>query len=298
MTAVDVDGLTICYEEAGDRNAPTVLLIMGLGAQLTVWPEEFWRGLVTRGFRVIRYDNRDVGLSDKFDQAGTPDLAAVLGQLAAGETPAVPYRLDDMARDAIGLLDALAIRRAHVVGASMGGMIAQILAADHPDRVLSLTSIMSTSGRRDLPPGRPDVMQALLVRPNDPTDRAAVIAHMVRLVQLIGSPAHPRDEAEIRRRVVEDLDRCYYPPGVARHFAAVLASGSREKLLPRIRVPVLVVHGADDPLIPVAGGEDTAALIPGAALKIVPGMGHDITPTLAAGLVDAIAEHCRRLPVA
>ena len=294
MARVQANGIAIEYEEIGDRTAPAMLLVMGLGAQLTFWPDEFCQGLADAGFRVIRYDNRDVGLSQKFAEAGVPDFGATMAKAMAGEHVPAPYLLEDMAADAVGLLDTLGIDKAHVVGASMGGMISQIIAAEYPRRSASLVSIMSTSGRRDLPPGKPEALQALMSRPDNPNDREALIRHSMRVSRIIGSPGFPPDETDQYQRIARNIDRAYYPEGMARQFAAILASGSRVELLKTIRVPTLVVHGADDPLVPVEGGKDTAAHVPGAELKIVPGMGHGLEPGVVPILVQSIADYCRQ----
>jgi len=294
MAQVQANRIAIEYEEFGNRQAPAMLLVMGLGAQLTFWPDRFCADLAESGFRVIRYDNRDVGLSTKFEAAGVPDIAGMFAKAMAGEPLNPPYLLSDMAADAVGLLDALAIDRAHVVGASMGGMISQIVAAKYPERAASLVSIMSTSGNPTVPHGKPEALQALMSRPENPDDRESLIRHSMRVSRIIGSPGFPPDEAEHYRQVARNIDRAYYPQGMARQFAAILASGSRIDLLKTIRVPSLVVHGADDPLVPVEGGKDTAAHIPGAALKIIPGMGHGLEPGLVPLLVEAIADYCRQ----
>ena len=203
-----------------------------------------------------------------------------------------PYTIDDMAADAIGLMDALGIGKAHVVGASMGGMIAQIIAARYVNRTRSLTSIMSSSGDPGLPPGKPEAISVLLAPRPHPDDRESVIKAGMTILRVIGSPRFPTSEADLRAKVEQAADRSYYPPGAGRHLLAVLAAGSRVGLLKQIRVPTLVIHGTDDPLVPVEGGEDTARHISGAVLKIIPGMGHDLANGLIPILVEAIADHC------
>jgi len=291
MPIVPANGIDIAYVESGDRTAPVILLIMGLGMQLTTWPDAFCQGLVDRGFRVVRFDNRDVGLSTKFGHTGTLALATALARAMTGRRVAAPYALTDMARDAIGLMDAIGVGRAHIVGASMGGMIAQIIAAEHAERVLSLTSLMSSSGNPDLPRGDVSLIGALSW-PRLVPNRERTIRHAMAFYRLIGSPGFPTTEDELRARVERSVDRCYYPAGIVRHLMAILASGSRVEMLARIRVPTLVLHGADDPLVPVEAGRDTADHIPGAKLRIIPGMGHDMARGLVPILVDAIAEHC------
>jgi pimeloyl-ACP methyl ester carboxylesterase len=287
------NGIDIAYEEFGARGAPAILLIMGLGAQLTRWSETFCQRLADGGFRVIRYDNRDVGLSTKFEAAGIPNVGALFQRAMHGQPVDAPYTLEDMARDGVGLLDTLGIAKAHIVGASMGGMIAQIFAATWPERTLSLVSIMSTSGRPGLPPATPAAMGALLATP-PAQDRDTVIAHALKNRAIVGSQKFPEDEAVLRPAIAADYDRGYYPQGSARQIAAVLKSGSRVALLEKIRVPSLAIHGADDPLVPVEGGKDTAATIPGAALLIVPGMGHAIETALIPTVTDAIIAFCRK----
>jgi pimeloyl-ACP methyl ester carboxylesterase len=293
MPSVTVDRLKIEYAESGDHAAPAILLIMGLGMQLTAWPEDLCDGLADRGFRVVRFDNRDVGKSTKIRRPGGLALAAAFARALAGFRVMPPYSLRDMAADALGLMDALGLDQAHIVGVSMGGMIGQIIAAEHAARTLSLTSIMSSSGNPNLPRGDPRVLQALM-RPRRWRDREHAIAEAMAFYRLIGSPDFPTGEDELRVKVTRSIDRCYYPAGFAHHILAIMASGSRVDLLRRIRAPALVVHGTDDPLIPVAAGKDTAAHIPGAELKIIRGMGHDLPSGLVPILVEAIAAHCRR----
>lgn len=284
MPQYDVGGTLLEIEEGGPRDAAALLLIRGLASQLIHWPEALLTALEEAGFRVIRFDNRDAGLSQKFDEAGVPDLAAV----AAGRA-APPYGLAEMAADAVGVLDALGVERAHVAGISLGGMVAQHLAFSHPERCLSVASIMSSSGAPGLPPATPEALEALTSSPEDATDRECVIAHGMRTQRVIASPAYPPSEAELRSYFERGYDRCYCPDGSLRQMAAVLADGSRAERLARVAVPMLVLHGADDPLIHPACGEDTARRVPGAKLEIVAGMGHDVTtanaPLLAAHLV-------------
>jgi pimeloyl-ACP methyl ester carboxylesterase len=294
MPFAEANGIELAYEETGDRTAPAILLIMGLGASLTFWPDPFFHGLAERGFRVIRFDNRDFGLSTKFDGVRA-DVDGAYGKLIRGEkVDAPPYGLPDMALDSIGLLDALEIDKAHIVGASMGGMIAQIIAADHREHVRSLVSIMSTSGDPRLPPGDPEALAVLTVKPPPPEDRAANIEHGLKCQRAIGSVSLPASDDELRVKVAEGYDRSNYYLGVPRQLLAVLANGSRVELLKRIAVRTLVIHGTEDPLVPPAGGKDTAARIPGAELMLVEGMGHDFPTPLIETLVDAVASHCRK----
>ena len=288
----DANHITLAYEDHGDPTAPPILLVMGLGGQLTLWPIELVDALVARGFRVIRYDNRDIGLSTKFDAAGVPNVKWLLVKSLLGLPVRTPYRLAEMAKDGIGLLDALDIGRAHIVGASMGGMISQHIAATFPDRTLSLTSIMSTTGNRRLPRAKKEAMQVLLTRP-DTDDEEARIAHGIRIARTIGSPAYPAAEDRLQRRVRSDYARSYHPPGFIRQTAAIVADGDRRVMLKQITAPTLVIHGDADPLVPVAGAHDTAASIAGAKLHIIPGMGHDLPVDLVEEMADQIANHAR-----
>lgn len=294
MPQVQANGINIEYESFGPEDRETVLLIMGLGGQLTVWQEELCHELVDRGYRAIRFDNRDVGLSTKFDEAGMPDMAAIFGALMTGAKPAAPYSLDDMAADAVGLLDALEIERAHIAGASMGGMIAQLVAANHPDRALSLTSIMSTTGNPALPQAKPEAMEVLMAPAASADDLEAIVARGMKAWSTIGSPGYRTDEKTLREWVLRDARRSFYPVGTARQMAAIVANGDRREKLKNIAVPAVVLHGADDPLVPVEGGKDTAASIPGAELRIVPGMGHDFPTALVQVFADAITAAAAR----
>lgn len=288
MAKIRVNGIELEYETHGDPRDPALLLIMGLGAQLTVWPMPFVEALVARGFRVIRFDNRDVGLSTKIERAGVPNLYAIVAQQFLRFRPQVPYTVADMADDAAGLLDALGIRAAHVVGASMGGMIAQHLAARHPGKVLSLASMMSTTGNPMLPMASFDAMRALIRRPRS-QDMDALIAHGMALTRIIAGPGYPMDEEVLRARVRENIERASYAPGFTRQLAAIIADGDRRPMLRRLRVPTVVIHGTTDPLIPPACGRDTAANIPGARLVELERMGHSLPIELIPPIVDAIA---------
>ncbi len=291
MARIKANGIEIEYETFGRKGDPALLLIMGLGAQLTLWPESLCEGLASHGFHVVRYDNRDVGLSTDFDKWGVPNIMDAFMKLMKGEKVATPYLLDDLANDAVGLLDALGIDRAHMVGASMGGMIAQILAARFPERTRSLVSIMSTSGRRGLPMGKPEAVAMLSAQPEGPS-REQLVAHAIKLRTVIGSPGYPADPAELRALVERNIDRRYYPAGAARQYLAVLASGDRVDLLKTVKVPTLVLHGADDPLLPVEGGRDVASLVPGAKIETFPGWGHDIPKEMVPKLVASISKFC------
>ncbi len=286
---ITANGVTLEYETFGNTANPPLLLIMGLGAQLTLWPEELVEALVARGYYVIRYDNRDIGLSQKFSDAGVPNFKRVALMRLLGLRARLPYRLSDMAADAVGLLDALGIARAHVVGASMGGMIAQLVAATYPERVLSLTSIMSTTGNRRVPPARPEAMAALLDRPPAGATIEDIYPIGIKVSRAIGSPAYPAEETRLKDRIARDFTRSYHPTGAARQLAAIVDDGDRRKRLKAVTAPTLVIHGADDPLVPVEGGRDTAASIAGAQLKVIPGMGHDLPLQLVDEVADAIA---------
>jgi pimeloyl-ACP methyl ester carboxylesterase len=290
------NGIELEYETFGDRGAEPVLLVMGLGGQMVGWTEPFCDGLAARGHFVIRFDNRDVGLSTKLDGAEHDSVLDALKKARAGEPVRGPYTLRDMAADAVGLLEALGLARAHVVGASMGGMIAQCLAIEFPDRIQTLVSIMSTTGARDLPPPRPEAMQALLQAP--PRTRQEASDQMVAAWRVIGSPGFPFDEKRIRERAERQWDRCHHPAGFARQLVAIQASASRREALRGVRAPTLVIHGEDDALVPVECGRDTVAAIPGARGLFIPGMGHDMPVELYPTLVGAIAEHAAAHPVA
>jgi pimeloyl-ACP methyl ester carboxylesterase len=292
MAQIAANGLTLEYEDYGDPNAPPLLLVMGLGAQLTLWPIELVEALVAHGFRVIRFDNRDIGLSHKMEGARAPGMVRHVLLRRLGLKPRVPYTLADMAADAVGLLDALGIGRAHVVGASMGGMIAQHMAFTHPDRVLSLTSIMSTTGNPRLPPAQKAALDVLTRRPQSLAE-SVLVDHGVKIGRTIGSPAYPADGDRLRANVTRDFRRSFYPAGMPRQLAAIIADGCRRARLADVQAPTLVIHGEDDPLIPLECGRDTAAHIPGARLKTIPGMGHDLPLALVDQIADAIAEHAR-----
>jgi pimeloyl-ACP methyl ester carboxylesterase len=290
MAQVSANGINIEYERFGPEDRETVLLIMGLSAQLTMWPVELCEELVARGYHVVRFDNRDIGLSTKFDEVGIPDMGALIGALMAGTKPDAPYSLDDMAADAVGLLNVLGIEKAHIVGASMGGMIAQLVAINHPAKVLSLTSIMSTTGNAELPQAKPEAMAALAAPAPDPNDLEAVVARGMNTWKTIGSPGHPTDDVLLRKWVLRDFNRSFYPHGILRQMAAIVSNGDRREKLKSVTVPTVVLHGIDDPLVPVEGGRDTAASIPGAELIEVPGMGHDFPLALVTTFADAITK--------
>ncbi|MEN9330419.1 MAG: hypothetical protein RLZZ484_1607, partial [Pseudomonadota bacterium] len=265
-----VNQIEIEVEDTGEATRPAVLLIMGLGMQLIGWPDGFWQGLHAAGFRVIRMDNRDAGLSTSFDAAGVPNLlwAGMKHKFGWQQKPA--YTLQDMAHDALGVLSALQVARAHVVGVSMGGMIAQRVALTAPDKVVSLTSIMSSSGAEGLPAADPEVLKKMFGKPSQP-GLAGALEHSLGLLQAIASPAFAQDAQAVRERVMAAMQRSYRPAGVARQTLAVMSDHARADLLQQLRVPTLVVHGKADPLVPYACGEDTARRIPGARLLGIEG---------------------------
>jgi pimeloyl-ACP methyl ester carboxylesterase len=279
----EVNGIEIEYVTEGDPSDPALLLVMGLGAQLTTWPQGFVDGLQERGFFVILFDNRDSGLSTKFE--GLPDVAALF---TGADLSSAVYRIEDMADDAAALLTALGVERAHVVGASMGGMITQALVINHPELFLSATSIMSTTGDRAVGAPTGEAMTALL-RPVA-TSRDEAIQAGVEGSLVIGSPGYPTDERILRERAAAAYDRSYCPEGTVRQLGAILGSPDRTEGLHGVRMPFLVVHGGADPLVTPSGGAATAAAVPGATLLTFPGMGHDLPEALWAPITDAIVE--------
>jgi pimeloyl-ACP methyl ester carboxylesterase len=290
---LSANGLQLEVDVQGPPGGEPLLLVMGLGMQLVAWPQELVDALVARGFRVIRFDNRDIGLSQGFDALGVPNMAVAALRYFLRLPVRSPYRLADMARDAVGVLDALGIAQAHVCGASMGGMVVQHLAAEHPQRVKSLSLMMTTSGSRRLPQARARVQRALLTRP-DGRDPAAVVAHLERLLQLIGSPGYRPEPEAFRARLQATVARAWRPSGAARQLVAIVADGDRTPLLARITAPTNVIHGSDDPLVPPACGEDLARRIPGATLDLVPGMGHDLPDLLLPRFAEQIARLAAR----
>ena len=281
MPQASVNGLTLEYDIHGDPGAPAVLLIMGFSAQMTMWPMSFVNGLTQLGFRVIRFDNRDIGLSSRLTEKGPPDIgAAMLAAMSGQVNKSSAYLLDDMAADAVGLLDALEISGAHIVGASMGGMIAQIVAAKHGARARSLVSIMSSTNRPGLPQAAPEITAALVTPPASP-GREDRIAHFKKMFTTIGSPGFPATVDELQALAESVVDRGPYDPaGVGRQLVAILSSEPRHELLRTVTCPALVLHGEADPLVRIEGGKDTADSIPGAEFVTVPGMGHDFTEAL------------------
>lgn len=285
-------GIEIFYEDHGDPAHDTILLVMGLGAQLTLWPDELVEALVGEGFRVIRYDNRDIGLSQKMEGARAPGLAMQVLRKKIGFPAKVPYTLTDMAHDGIGVLDALGIESAHVVGASMGGMIAQLMAVHHGHRLRSMTSIMSSTGNGKLPQAEKHAMEALIA-PITSMEEESLVAHGLNIAKNIGSPGFPFDPEQQRERVLKNVRRSVYPAGPPRQLAAIIDDGCRRSRLAQVRVPTLVLHGEDDPLVKLEAGEDTARHISGARLVTIPGWGHDIPLPLVPRVAQEIVTHAR-----
>lgn len=281
MPQIAANGLQLEYESFGRKDDPVIILIMGFSGQLTMWPESLCEGLARRGYRVIRFDNRDVGKSTHLTHLPAPDPMVTFGKVMMGQEVDVPYRLEDMAADVIGLMDGLNIPAAHIYGASMGGMIAQILAIHYPTRVRSVISMMSTTGRPGLPAGKPEAM-AVLTTPPASDSREDRIKQGKLIWRIIGSPAYQLSDEELEIEITRELDRVpFEPTGPARQLNALIAAVPRHETLGKVRCPALIIHGADDPLIPVDCGKDTAECIPGAQLLVIEGMGHDF----AAGLV-------------
>ncbi len=296
MPKAKANGIELEYDSFGDKAKPPLLLIMGLGAQMTAWPEAFCEQLAGRGFFVTRFDNRDVGLSTKLDAAGAPNLMAVMMSMQQGGQVTPAYTLSDMAADAAGLLDALGIKAAHIVGASMGGMIAQAFAIQYPERTLSLTSIMSSTGEPDLPQASQEALGVLLAP--RPADRASAIDAAVAARRTLAGGGFPFDEAEVRRLAEETYDRSNYPDGMARQLVAIVASGGRRDALKSVKAPAVVIHGDKDPLVAYAAGVDTQKALAGCELITIPGMGHEMPEGAWPAILDAVERVAKRVPVA
>lgn len=294
MPEIATNGITLFWEGFGDPNDPPLLLVMGLSAQMVLWPDAFCRSIAARGFYVVRFDNRDVGRSTKLHGAGVPRLLPRFAARAAGLPVTAPYTLSDMAKDVVGLMDGLGFDAAHVVGMSMGGMIAQTLAIEHPHRLHSLVSLGSSTADRGLPLATSAAARALLSAP--PREREAAIRHSVGVLRAISSPIH-FDEAHARAIVELSISRSTYRLGAARQLAAILASPARTPLLANVRVPATVIHGRLDPLLPLAHGEATARAIPDARLVVLDTMGHDIPAPLWPEIIDAIVHNTTRAAV-
>jgi pimeloyl-ACP methyl ester carboxylesterase len=296
-TTIEANGLTLEYESLGNEGDPTILLVMGLGLQMIMWPDAFCETLVAKGFRVVRFDNRDVGLSTQLDHLGTPRIGLEAIKFALHLPLKASYLIADMARDTAALMDALKIGRAHLVGVSMGGMIAQNLAADFPGKVASLTTIMSTTGKRSLPSPTSRARRALLQKPAKRGDVERAARQLMHVLKEIGSRTYPTDEAWLLALCERHVRRRHNPPAVARQLMAIVASGDRTSVVKRIKAPTLVIHGDEDPLVRQACGEETARVIREAggnvSLEIVRGMGHDLPTPLLESLAERIARHCR-----
>jgi pimeloyl-ACP methyl ester carboxylesterase len=294
MAQVDSNAIQIEYETFGEQDSPALLLIIGLAGQLIAWDEKLCQILAQHDHYVIRFDNRDAGLSSKIDEAGVPDIMKTIEAQMKGETINPPYTIEDMANDAVGLLDALDIEKAHICGMSMGGMIAQTIAINHPKRVLSLISIYSRTGDPEEPQPKPEAMEFLLTPP--PEERDAFIECHMKLFNTISGPGFPYDQEWLRKSVANSYERSFCPQGAARQFVSMMAQKNRKPALESLSTPTLVIHGSDDPLIRVECGKSTAAAIPGAKLMIIEGMGHDLPHGGAwPQIIDAIVEHTHKV---
>ena len=294
MAKTNANGIQIEYDTFGKHGEPPLLLIVGLACQLIHWDEALCEQLARRGHYVIRFDNRDAGLSTKLAEAGIPHIGQVIEARMKGEETRPPYTIEDMADDAVGLLDALGIEAAHICGMSMGGMIAQTIAINHRQRILSLVSIYSQTGNPALPPWKPEALEILLTPP--PEERQANIEYTLKVFRTLSGPGFPLDEDWLRNIAAQAYDRAFYPEGVARQLAAILTQKNRKPELGSVAVPTLVIHGADDPLVPVEGGKDTAEAVPEAELIIIDGMGHDLPHDGAwQQITNAIVDHTHKV---
>ncbi len=297
MPSLQANGITLEYESFGNPGDPAIVLIMGLGVQMILWPDAFCEMLAAKGFRVIRFDNRDAGLSSSLDRLGTPRIWLEYAKFTLHLPLKAPYLIEDMARDTAAFIEALELPCAHIVGASMGGMIGQNLAASFPEKVASLTSIMSTTGKRKLPPPTAKAMRALMQAPAKKGDVEGGAKRMMNVLQAIGSRTYPRDEGELWEFCLRHVRRAYNPSGQVRQLVAIAASGDRSDVVRKIKVPTLVIHGDEDPLLLPACGIETARVIRDAGgdvrLEIIEGMGHDLPKPLLPKLVDLIVDHCR-----
>ena len=284
---VNANGIDLEYDAFGDAESPPVLLIMGLGAQMIDWREEFCSLLAQHGFWIIRFDNRDIGNSYKFEEAGKPDIIKLATRIAQGESVKVPYSIEDMAMDSVGLLDALSVDKAHVVGLSMGGMIAQTMAIEYPERVLTLSSIMS-SARYMLPA---TTEAAALLTKRGPETREEYIEYALENSKALGGPEYKHDESLYREHAGRRFDRGIYPPGFARQLAAVMIQEDRRDALRSLQIPTLVLHGKSDPLVPVEGGIETADAVPDSKLRLIEGWGHGFPPSIWPIVIDELISH-------
>jgi pimeloyl-ACP methyl ester carboxylesterase len=295
MPNLTANGIQIEYDTVGDSSSPPLLLIMGFGGQMILWDREFCRQLVEAGLYVIRFDNRDVGLSSKLQEMGAPELSERFSAVRPGGGIHAPYTIEDMGDDAIGLLDGLGLHKAHVCGASMGGMIAQTMAIRHPGRVLSLISMASSTGNPEVASVRPGTIDSPAIPlMSPPRERESNLEYTVNGMRELAGPGIAFDEERARRMAAALYDRCFYPEGEARQFLALLASGNRKPALAKLALPTLVIHGECDPLVPVEHGKDTAEAVPGAELLIIAGMGHNLPPEVWPRVVTAIAAHTRK----
>jgi len=291
----EANGLELAYEDMGDVLHPPILLVMGLSAQLTMWPLGFCELLVKQGYRVIRFDNRDIGLSSKV--SGARVSGSVWGRMARaqlGLSSPVPYTLHDMAEDVRGLLDFLQLQSVHIVGASMGGMITQLFAARYPERVRSVGIIFSSTNQPFLPPPSPAAIKPLMSGPGKGATREQIVAHSAKFMRTIGSPAYPFSDAELNALATASIERSHYPAGVVRQFNAVLGTGSLRPFTSKIRKPAVVIHGLSDPLVRPACGKAVARAIPGARLLLIPGMGHDLPPGVWEQITHALVVNAKR----
>lgn len=291
MPSVTANGVQLTYESHGPEDGPAVVMIMGLGAQLTMWPVQMVADLVAAGHRVIVFDNRDIGLSAKIETGRTPNLIRQLILKRFGITLKTPYTLGDMANDTIGLMDTLELDQAHLVGVSMGGMIAQFVSANYPGRVKSLTAVMTTTGNPKLPRPSRDVMRAMFRRGPPPASREEAIDQSVATFGVIGTPGEDQNTNGMRDRLTASYDRDYARTGLARQMAAIIATGDFRTVTERVRTPALVIHGSADPLVSVEAGRDVARHISGAKLEIIDGMGHDMPPRFLPRVTEAMLDH-------
>ncbi|MEP3422310.1 MAG: alpha/beta fold hydrolase [Erythrobacter sp.] len=292
MPHINANRMSLFYDDHGNPEHEVIVLVMGLGAQMTMWPQDFVDALVAKGYRVIRFDNRDIGLSEKLEGARAPGLAWQVIRKRIGWPAKVPYSLRDMADDAAALIEALGIGQAHVVGASMGGMIAQLMAVNHADKLLSLTSIMSTTGNPKLPQADKAAME-VLIAPLNSMDEDSLVERGIEIAHHIGSPGYRPDPEALRARVLSGVQRSVYPAGLPRQLAAIIDDGDRTARLTRITTPTLVLHGEADPLVKLEAGKATAEHIPGAKLVTIPGWGHDLPVDLVNRLADEITLHAK-----
>lgn len=296
MPNIATNGIQIEYDTFGEKSGRPILLIIGLGCQLILWSEEFCQQLVNSGHYVIRFDNRDAGLSTKIEKAGVPDLMEAMSKVMRREKIEAPYTFDDMADDSVGLLNALGIEKAHICGMSMGGAIAQTVAINHPSRVLSLIPIYGPTGNSKIPQPKPEILGLLMTPP--PVERKPFIEQSMNIFRAFAGSGYEFEDNWLRDYTERGYDRAFYPQGMARQFLAGLAHGNRSRRLKAVTAPTLVIHGDEDPIVPVENGMDAAESIPGAELMVIKGMGHDMPYRGAWGqIAEAIAEHTRKVEV-